>query len=399
MAKRGLGISVLDAAFERVNRVFDDFPKAYLSFSGGKDSSVMFHLVMQVAIRRDRKVGVLIVDLEGNYAMTVQHIKEMISLYSEHIDLYWVCLPMNLRNAVSQFEPQWLAWDPEKKDNWIRDIPAEAISDEGYFPFYRHGMEFEEFIADFGEWYSEGLLTASFVGIRSDESLNRYRTIANKSKSTFCGLQWTTHVVGSLYSAYPIYDWNTKDIWTFVGKFNLPYNKVYDRMTQAGLTIHQQRLCQPYGDEQRKGLWLFHILEPDTWNKVVSRVSGANQGALYARTSGNMLGSMKITKPGDITWQQYAMRLLASMPPPTSEHYKNKIAVFLKWYEDRGYLSGIPDAGQATCQKTPSWTRICRVLLRNDYWCRGLSFSQHKTGAYDKYKKLMEKRRKVWNLI
>lgn len=30
-------------------------------------------------------------------------------------------------------------------------------------------------------------------------------------------------------------------------------NRLYDLMHQAGLTIHQQRICQPYGDDQRKG--------------------------------------------------------------------------------------------------------------------------------------------------
>lgn len=59
------------------------------------------------------------------------------------------------------------------------------------------------------------------------------------------------------------------------------------------------------------------------------------------------------------------------MPPATAENYRNKIAVFLKWYADRGYERGIPDEGQATDKGAPSWTRICKALLRNDYWCKG----------------------------
>ena len=47
------------------------------------------------------------------------------------------------------------------------------------------------------------------------------------------------------------------------------YNKIYDLMHMAGVGIHQMRLCQPYGDDQRKGLWLFKMLEPETWSKVV----------------------------------------------------------------------------------------------------------------------------------
>ena len=42
----------------------------------------------------------------------------------------------------------------------------------------------------------------------------------------------------------------------------------------------------------------------------------------------------------------------------------------------------------------PSWRRICKTLLRNDYWCKGLSFNQHKTEAYKKYLELKKKKRK-----
>ena len=44
----------------------------------------------------------------------------------------------------------------------------------------------------------------------------------------------------------------------------------------------------------------------------------------------------------------------------------------------------------------PSWRRICKTLLRNDYWCKGLGFSQHKNEAYKKYLDLMERRKIEW---
>ena len=358
----------------------------------------MLHLVMQEAQLRKRKVGVLFVDLEAQYKLTIDHITEMLELYSEWIDPYWVALPIHLRNAVSQFEPQWVCWHPDRRTDWVREPPPMSITDEAFFPFFRRAMEFEEFVPEFGHWYAQGKLCACFVGIRSDESLNRYRTIARK-KSCFEGLQWTTFCGESLYNAYPIYDWRTEDIWTFNGKFKAPYNRLYDRMHQAGLTIHQARICQPYGDDQRKGLWLFQIIEPETWARVLARVNGANQGALYVQESGNILGQRKINKPAHLTWHEFAERIMASMPPMTREHYSNKISVFLKWYQVRGYSHGIPDDGSTTDRNAPSWARICKALLRNDYWCKGLSFSQNKTTAYQKYLNIMKKRRQEWKVI
>ncbi len=401
MPKNYLDMDVLTAARQRIAKVFDDFPRVYVSFSGGKDSSVMLHLVMEEAIKRDRKVGVLLVDLEGMYKITIEHIQAMYDLYAGHIEPYWVCLPIRLRNAVSVFEPRWMCWEPGKEDVWIRQPPPMAITDEKFFPFFRRGMEFEEFVPLFGKWYGGGKLTACFVGIRSDESLNRYRTIKGK-KSMFEGLQWTTWLGDGLYNIYPIYDWKVSDVWLYNTRYHKPYNKLYDYMHQAGLTPSQMRICQPYGDDQRKGLWLFHVIEPETWARVVARVNGANQGAMYVRETGDIMGNIKISKPEGHTWESFAHLLLESMPPQTKDHYEDKIAVFLHWWQAHGYPDGIPDEADIhleAAKKVPSWKRVCKALLRNDYWCKGLSFTQTKSEAYEKYKKVMKRRRQAWGLF
>lgn len=396
--KRGIGIDVLTASRQRIAWVFDNFPRIYVSFSGGKDSGCMLHLVMEEAQRRSRKVGVMFVDLEAQYKFTIDFIRECYDLYVDNIEPYWVALPLNMRNAVSQYAPQWICWDPEARDSWVRMPPEIAITDPDRFPFFHHAMEFEEFVPEFGHWYGAGKLTACFVGIRTDESLNRWRTIVAGRKQCMDGRRWTTWCGQALWNIYPIYDWRTRDDWIYAARSGKPYNRLYDRMHQAGLSIHQMRICQPYGDDQRRGLWLFHVIEPETWGRIVARVNGANQGALYAQESGNILGNLKIAKPPSHTWESFTRLILDSLPQQHGEHYKNKIAVFLKWYESRGYLNGIPDDGPLD-KSAPSWKRICKALLRNDYWCKGLSFSRHRSTAYDKYCKLMKRRRREWNLI
>lgn len=397
--KRPLGIDVLTAARERIAWVFDRFPRIYVSFSGGKDSTVMLHLVMDEAIRRDRTVGLLFVDLEGQYRLTIEHIEDCYRRYADHIEPYWVALPLHLRNAVSSIQPHWICWDPDQRDRWIRTPPDSAITDVERFRFFRRGMEFEEFVPDFGHWFGGGQAAACFVGIRTDESLNRFRTLASGRKQTLEGRQWTTWMGRALYNVYPLYDWRTEDLWTYHARYpDLPYNRLYDRMHQAGLTIHQARICQPYGDDQRRGLWLYHVIEPETWARVVARVEGANSGALYARESGNVQGMRKITKPDGHTWESYALYLLETMPPPTADHYRDKIAVYLKWYADRGYPNGIPDEGPLE-KGHPNWARICKMLLRNDYWAKGLSFSPNKSHAYEQYRKVMRNRRRKWGIF
>lgn len=400
--KRGLGVDVLTAARRRIRDIFTDFPNVYVSFSGGKDSGVTLELAAVEARRRGRTLGVLIVDLEAQYEHTIDYVRTMLARHADVLEVYWVCLPLSLRNAVSQFQPKWMCWDPCEQDRWVRPLPEHpgVISDEDHFDWFHRGMEFEELVPEFGAWYAQrhgGRLTACIVGIRADESLNRYRTIASVKKRRHRGRQWTTWLGGQLYNAYPIYDWRTEDVWRYYGRERVPYNRVYDLMHQAGVSIHQARLCQPYGDDQRQGLWLYHVIEPRTWTRLLCRVQGANFGARYSRETGNILGRITITKPDGMTWQEYAHALLESMPPPTADHFKDKIAVFLYWYDQRGYPGGvIPDDGPLD-KKHPSWRRICKVLLSYDYYCKGLSFAPPAhLDAYKRYKRRMEAKRREW---
>lgn len=402
MNKKRLGISVLEAARQRIEVVFNRFERICVAFSGGKDSTVLLHLTMEEAIKRNRTVGVLFVDLEGQYELTIDHIAKCLDEYRNHVDPYWVALPLHLRNAVSMYQNHWICWDSDCRDAWIRSPHKTAIMDESFFPFFKKGMEFEDFIPAFVDWYADGKTCASLVGIRSDESLNRFRTIASKTKSRLDNYQWTTRVSETSFYVYPIYDWKTEDIWRYSGKFCKTYNRIYDLMHRAGVSIHQSRICQPYGDDQKRGLWLFHLLEPNTWSKIVTRVSGANSGAMYAKEKGNVSGYRFISKPHEHTWKSFATMLLESLPIKTRRHFENKIAVFIHWWESRGYPDGIPDEADSKLEankKAPSWRRICKVLLRNDFWCRGLSFSQQKSHAYEKYLKLMENKKREWNRL
>jgi predicted phosphoadenosine phosphosulfate sulfurtransferase len=409
--KIGMGIDVLTAAQRRVEWAFDTFPKVYLSGPSGKDSGVMMHIVCLEARRRGRKVGVLYVDLEAQYALTIAHVREMFALYADVIEPYWLAIPVHLRNAVSMHQPFWIAWDPATMDEWVRSAPPEAITDWSRFPWYRppwhngarrQAMEFEEIIDAFGHWYGGGKATVCLVGIRSDESLNRWRTIASNRKARFDELPWTTWKGRALWNAYPVYDWQTEDVWTYFGRTGHPYNRIYDLMHQAGVPLHSQRICQPYGDDQRRGLKLFHVLEPETWPRVVARVEGANMGALYCGVRGNILGNGKVELPPGHTWESYVSFLLDSMPADEAEHYRDKIAVFVHWWRAKGHeMVDSADPKLESARKVASWRRVAKVILRNDHLCKGLSFSQQLSTqtAYDKYRKVMNKRRKAWGIF
>lgn len=388
--------SVLDATKTRISEAFDSLEKLYISFSGGKDSTVMMHLVCQEARKRGRKVGVLIIDLEAQYTATITHIENMIEEYKDCIDLHWFCGELLLRNAVSDYEPKWICWDNDKQDIWVREKPA-LSSDLSQYDFYVPKMEFEELMVIFGSWYAQGKTCGAFIGIRSDESLHRYRAIVSEKNGLMLNnRKWTTRIAKGVYNVYPIYDWRTEDIWLFHSRNeDLGYNKIYDLMTKAGVKFSNQRLCQPFGDDQKKGLWLYQILEPDTWYKLLNRVSGVNSGALYSQETGNINGNNRISKPDNYNWQEYTNFLLRSLPKPMRENYRERFTKFIAQWKKRGY-STIPDYAPHDLevkQWAPSWRRMCRCILRNDFYCKGLGQTQPKSEAYGKFKDLQKIRK------
>lgn len=382
--------NVFDASLERIEFAFDNFDNLCVSYSGGKDSTLMIQLVNMIAKKRNRKFDVLFIDMEAQYLMTIEHIKTLKNKLECIRDFYWVCLPLSLRNAVSVFEPRWICWEKAKKDKWVREMPEFAINeDNNIFPFFRYAMEFEEFVPEFEKWYQEkkGGMCGSFVGIRCDESLNRFRTIVSQKKDRLKDKPWTTRnkPLKNSYSIYPIYDYRTEDVWIATFNNNFEYNYVYELMYKNGLGIHQQRLCQPFGDDQKNGLDQYRAIEAENWDKLLKRVAGVNFGNIYCRTSA--LGNIKSEKPEHLTWQEWALYLLESIGiynKKLEKHYAIKIKKFFTYWEEKcgctlDMIEDEADKKMESLKIVPSWRRVARALERNDFFLTRLSFGETKS--------------------
>ena len=382
--------NVFDASLERIEFAFDNFDNLCVSYSGGKDSTLMIQLVNMIAKKKNKNFDVLFIDMEAQYLMTIEHIKTLKNKLECIRDFYWVCLPLSLRNAVSVFEPRWICWEKAKKDKWVREMPEFAINeDNNIFPFFRYAMEFEEFVPEFEKWYQEkkGGMCGSFVGIRCDESLNRFRTIVSQKKDRLKDKPWTTRnkPLNNSYSIYPIYDYRTEDVWIATFNNNFEYNYVYELMYKNGLGIHQQRLCQPFGDDQKNGLDQYRAIEAENWDKLLKRVAGVNFGNIYCRTSA--LGNIKSEKPEHLTWQEWALYLLESIGiynKKLEKHYAIKIKKFFTYWEEKcgctlDMIEDEADKKMESLKIVPSWRRVARALERNDFFLTRLSFGETKS--------------------
>lgn len=257
----------------------------------------------------------------------------------DDIEPYWVCLPMGSRCAVSNYQMYWYPWDDEKEELWVRPMPSMPYIinlKNNPIETYKYKMAQEDLYAEFGHWYArhhEGT-TLCMVGIRADESINRYRAYANTRKTLMKNSQWTTKMGKNFYNAYPLYDWSTKDVWIANGKEGYEYNKIYDLYYRAGLSINQMRVSSPYHENAKESLNLYRVLEPGTWARVVSRVNGANFAAMYGNSK--LMGAGKITLPKGHTWRSYVKFLLATLPDSIRENYVAKFKTSIRFWWKKG---------------------------------------------------------------
>jgi predicted phosphoadenosine phosphosulfate sulfurtransferase len=280
-----------------------------------------------------------------------------------------------------------------------------------------------------GNWYGHGEKTACLLGIRTQESLNRYRAMVME-KATYQGRQWSTLVKNETYNFYPIYDWTVEDIWTYNGKFGKDYNHLYDLFYKAGISIHKMRVDEPFGDTCKAGLNMFKVIEPETWARVCNRVSGANMGALYNH---NKMMNANYTLPKGHTWKTFTEFLLDTLPQETADHYRVKFYKFAKYWQEVGcglpadeiklleekYGDHIINTHQTnnrgkrdkevilfrdivdeiaeldTRSELLTWKRMAMCIIKNDYLCTRLNFSVTKDltarqqQLVDKYRTLL----------
>lgn len=432
--KKYLEKNVYEAINERMKFIFDNFDNIYVSFSGGKDSGLLLNLILDYKKKYNinKKIGVFHQDFEAQYQMTTDFVIRMFENNINDIEPYWVCLPMGSRCAVSNFQMYWYPWEKSKQDLWVRPMPKMPYiinQDNNPFDFYKLNMVQEDLYAEFGRWYAkhkEGK-TICLLGIRSDESLNRYRAYANSRKQILKGSQWTTKLNDNLYNAYPLYDWSTKDVWVANGRLGFDYNKIYDLFYKAGLSIHQMRVASPYHESAKESLNLYRVLEPLTWIKLVGRVKGANFGAIYGSTKA--LGARKISLPEGHTWRSYVKFLLATLPKDIRQNYVSKFATSIKfWWKKGGVVSeeglkelnscnylvarnglsnyhsskeqvrflGTPDNTDdiKSTIDIPSWKRMAICILKNDHLCKHMGFAQTQKQS-GRQKELIEKYKRL----
>lgn len=408
--------NVYDESVNRIRYILNKFERVYVSFSGGKDSGVMLNLMIDELRKNypNRKIGLMILDNEANYTESLNFMHRIVKANLDVLDVFWCCLPITLPCTVSSYEIDWQCWGTKDEHRWIRPMSKESYIvniDNHKFPFFRENMGYQEFWDEFGEWYSQGKECACLIGIRTHESLNRWRAIVNENKQTHGGNLWTKRNTEHTYNCYPIYDWKTEDIWIANYKFEWDYNKLYDMFWKAGLSIHQMRVASPFMSESKSSLNLYRIIDPHVWVTLCARVNGAN----FVATYGKQLNYHSFKLPKGHTWKSFVKFLLDTLPNKSAVNFKQRFIQSIKYWARVGRglpektiqelkdnniefkLNGFTAHGSKTLNRVriqslpdhldmlschnsdvASWKRLGITILKNDHTCKYLGLSPTK---------------------
>lgn len=415
MGKHYIDLNVYGATNKRLEYIFNEFDNVLIAFSGGKDSGILLNMAYDYAKANNQleKLGYYFLDYEAQYQKTIDYVKSEFERLND-VKRYWLALPNSVPTATSMQEGLWIPWDKSKKDIWVRDLPNESyVINEDNVPFtYEPGTRDYKVQTDFTKWFAkENGKTAVLIGIRADESLDRYRAIKSKNKvNSYKDKNYITKIGDNVFNAYPIYDWLVDDVWIANAKKKYPYNSIYDLYYRAGVSVNQMRVASPFLSEGLDSLKYYQVIEPDTWAKMIGRVNGVNFAGIYGGTTA--MGWKSIKLPDGMTWKSYLKFLLSTLPKSARENYEQIFKTSIEFWQKKGGVlddetiselinAGIPiEIGNKTNYKTtkkpvtfeeypddtpvknfkavPSYKRMAITIMKNDHTAKYMGFSQTK---------------------
>jgi predicted phosphoadenosine phosphosulfate sulfurtransferase len=405
---------------ERLKFLFDRFDYIYVSFSGGKDSGVLLNLCIDYIREHNlnRKLGVMHLDYEAQYEMTTKYVEDTLNSNKDILEVYHCCVPFKVTTCCSMYQAYWRPWEDDKKDIWVREKPKNNLYNKEDFDFYRENMWDYEFQKQFSEWLHQktgAKKVACLVGIRTQESLNRWRTIySEKQRNKFIDengdeCDWSSKMYDDVYNFYPIYDWKTSDIWTANAKFGWTFNELYELYYKAGVPVESMRVASPFISQGQDTLKLYKVIDPQTWGKMVGRVNGVNFTGLYGGTTAMNWKAIKL-QPGQ-TWEKYMYFLLDTLPEKVKNNYLAKLETSKKFWKERGgclddevieklkernipievlplskssqfkhpvRMEYLDDIDISEFASIPTYKRMCVCIMKNDHLCKYMGFSLNK---------------------
>lgn len=255
--------------------------KTYVAFSGGKDSTVLLHMVRNLY----PDTPAVFVDTGLEYPEIRDHVKSI-------DNVTWVKPDMSFKRVIdekgypviSKEVAHWVDLAQRGFPSGIRQLELDS----------RYGCKRYAYLKDApfkisrdccdimkkrpAKRYHKETGRCPYIGMRADEG--------NQRKSKFEKTQ-ENNLDTAIPTSNPLMIWTTEDIWNYIHRFNLPYASIYDKgvdrtgciFCMFGITIDRHRFLNLKTTHPK--LWAYCMRERD-------RRSGDERGIGLHRDSHRM---------------------------------------------------------------------------------------------------------------
>jgi predicted phosphoadenosine phosphosulfate sulfurtransferase len=262
--------TVLQAAYDRIEWLFGEFDNVVVRVSGGKDSTVIYWIALEVARHLGRlPLKVYWLDQEAEWQSTV----DIVGDWMRHpdVDPIWLQVPFRIFNAASQTDHWLYAWDPAAEGKWVHAPDPLARRENVYGT--------DRFVELFGAASAHefgGRKACSITGVRAQESPNR-----RKGLTSFKTYKWATWGGKEPdwpdnYQFHPLYDWTFVDVWKCILDHGWEYNRLYDTQYRYGVHLQKMRVSNLHHETAVHSLFHLQEFEPETYERLAARIEGVD---------------------------------------------------------------------------------------------------------------------------
>lgn len=279
--------NVHEAAVKHINFLFDEFENILVNFSGGKDSQTLLDICLKISRERNRDIHVFFLDAEFEFDATVQVVRK--ALNQKNVIPHWLQAPVKLNTSLSSGVTSW-----EIGKEWMREKEPNSM----HFNIFRKENKDNVWFRLICEFLFGNEPYASISGIKCEESFNRFRALT--MSETYKGLTWgkINDKEKRQFVFYPLYDWETPDIWKYILENKIEYNKVYDYKFRALAPEKKMRVGGLIGEAGLYDLSLMEEFEPETYQSIIKRIPSLH----YIRSETPELTGLPIYFK---TWEDY----------------------------------------------------------------------------------------------
>ena len=339
-----LNQNVYDAALERIERIFREFPTVISSWSGGKDSTVTLFMALNVAEKLGRlPLKVLFLDQEAEWQCVIDYTREIMA--DPRVEPIWLQMPIQMTNSTSTTEEWLYAW--RDGDEWMRAREPNSIT-ENIYGTDRFHVVFPAYLKK----HYKGQKVCYLAGVRAEESPSRSTGLT--FAATYKDITWGKKQSQSdeHFNFYPLYDWSYTDIWKAIHDNKWPYCPIYDYFFQYGISPKLMRVSNLHHETAIHQLFYLQEIEGDTWNALTKRLHGVNAARHMTKKEMFQVGELPFMFED---WREYRDHLVDNLisedKRPTFKRMFDRMEVAYSEMVDRSIL----------------WRAHVTSILANDY--------------------------------